>query len=372
MPGLSALLAGTPSADHPIPGSGSSVSSLLERLTASSSTSGTNPPSSFTPLPSSSPNAQPFSSPSPKSQFLSQSPSPKNQQQQQTHFPSASPKPPATPSPLSSPPLSSVNLNLQGLSLASLQGAMASIPGLQNVQVSIPGLAVPISLSLNVSTSSAGVIVTTVPVTTTTVTYSTATSMASSSAVSATSSLGPAGSNSTTVLTNTTPGMGSVLSLPVVSAQLMTSSVKNLSQQSIRATGPGASVALAQGGNSGGIQFVGVQRPRGLLTANQLSTAGNKQTLTARQIVSTQRHTLKMATANTGSAQLAASSLASGNQVVTLTAQQQLQLTLQKQAQFQQLCLNQQSQQHQQKPTVSPASVATKHRRRSNAADPNK
>lgn len=31
-----------------------------------------------------------------------------------------------------------------------------------------------------------------------------------------------------------------------VSAQLMTSSVKNLSQQSIRATGPGASVALAQ------------------------------------------------------------------------------------------------------------------------------
>jgi hypothetical protein len=39
--------------------------------------------------------------------------------------------------------------------------------------------------------------------------------MASSSAVSATSPLGPAGSNSTTVLTNTTPGTGSVLSLPV-------------------------------------------------------------------------------------------------------------------------------------------------------------
>lgn len=130
-------ITGTPSADNPIPGSGNSASSLLERLTASSATSGTNPPSPYTPLPSSSPNTQPFTSPSSKSQFLSQSPSPKNnQQQQQTHFPSPSPKPPATPSPLSSPPQSSVNLNLQGLSLASLQGAMASIPGLQNVQVS--------------------------------------------------------------------------------------------------------------------------------------------------------------------------------------------------------------------------------------------
>jgi hypothetical protein len=39
--------------------------------------------------------------------------------------------------------------------------------------------------------------------------------MASSSAVSATSPLGPAGSNSTMVLTNTTPGTSSVLSLPV-------------------------------------------------------------------------------------------------------------------------------------------------------------
>lgn len=39
--------------------------------------------------------------------------------------------------------------------------------------------------------------------------------MASSSGVSATSPLGPAGSNSTMVLTGTTPGTGSVLSLPV-------------------------------------------------------------------------------------------------------------------------------------------------------------
>ena len=39
--------------------------------------------------------------------------------------------------------------------------------------------------------------------------------MASSSGGSATSQLGPAGSNSTMVLTSTTPGTGSVLSLPV-------------------------------------------------------------------------------------------------------------------------------------------------------------
>ncbi|GFG32169.1 hypothetical protein Cfor_09697 [Coptotermes formosanus] len=368
MPGLSALLAGTPSADNPIPGSGNSASSLLERLTASSATSGTTASSPYTPLPSSSPNNQPFTSPSSKTQFLSQSTSPKNQQQQQTHFTSPSPKPPATPSPLSSPPQSSVNLNLQGLSLASLQGAMASIPGLQNVQVSIPGLAVPISLSLNVSTTSAhssGVIVTTLPVTTTTVTCTTTTSMASSSGVSATSPLGPAGSNSTMVLTSTTPGTGSVLSLPVgKDSQLMTSSVKNLSQQNIRAAGSTAAVSLAQGGSAGGnagsgggsIQFVGLQRPRGLVTANQLSAAGNKQPLTARQIIGAQRHTVKMAAPNTGRyidsfslfiplkiphplkpgtdtvnivtvtgpSQLAASSLTSGNQVVTLTAQQQL------------------------------------------------
>jgi hypothetical protein len=37
------------------------------------------------------------------------------------------------------------------------------------------------------------------------------------------------------------------------------------------------------------------------VTANQLSAAGNKQPLTARQIIGTQRHTLKMAAPNTGS-----------------------------------------------------------------------
>jgi hypothetical protein len=37
------------------------------------------------------------------------------------------------------------------------------------------------------------------------------------------------------------------------------------------------------------------------VTANQLSAAGNKQPVTARQIVSSQRHTLKIAPPNTGS-----------------------------------------------------------------------
>ncbi|KAG8255348.1 transcription coregulator activity protein [Homalodisca vitripennis] len=103
MPGLSALLAGTPSADNPVPGASSSNSALLERLST--------PPS----------------------------------------YPSSSPKPPPAPSP------TAINLNL-----ASVQGALASIPGLQNVQVSIPGLAVPISMSLN---NSSPHIVTSLPVT---------------------------------------------------------------------------------------------------------------------------------------------------------------------------------------------------------------
>lgn len=75
MPGLSALLAGTPSADNPIPGI-NSASSLLERLTASSSQG-----------------SQPTS-------------------------------------PMTSPP--PANVNLQGVNLANLPN---SINGLQNVQV---------------------------------------------------------------------------------------------------------------------------------------------------------------------------------------------------------------------------------------------
>lgn len=99
MPGLSALLAGTPSADNPIPGI-NSASSLLERLTASSSQS-----------------SQPAS-------------------------------PMTTPSP------TATNVSLQGVNLTSLPN---TINGLQNVQVSFPGLSQSITMPLNVSAATASV-----------------------------------------------------------------------------------------------------------------------------------------------------------------------------------------------------------------------
>lgn len=116
MPGLSALLAGTPSADNPIPGM-NTASSLLERLTASSNQ-----------------NNQPLS-------------------------------------PLTSPP--PANVSLQGVNLTSLPNP---INGLQNVQVeyitsvyfklfineiiyqvSFPGLSQSITRPLNVSATTASV-----------------------------------------------------------------------------------------------------------------------------------------------------------------------------------------------------------------------
>ncbi|XP_061706727.1 uncharacterized protein LOC133517427, partial [Cydia pomonella] len=54
--------------------------------------------------------------------------------------------------------------HVQGLSLASLQG-LQGIQGLQNVQVQIPGLSAPISLSLNVSGSPSGLLVSVPPTT---------------------------------------------------------------------------------------------------------------------------------------------------------------------------------------------------------------
>ncbi|XP_011311346.1 uncharacterized protein Spt20 [Fopius arisanus] len=97
MPGLSALLAGTPSADNPIPGI-NTASTLLERLTASSN-HGSQP-------------ASPMPSPSP------------------------------------------TNVSLQGVNLTNLPG---SINGLQNVQVSFPGLSQSITMPLNVSAATASV-----------------------------------------------------------------------------------------------------------------------------------------------------------------------------------------------------------------------
>lgn len=146
MPGLSALLAGTPSADYPNAGAANSgASSLLDRLSTSATFA--SPPSAFppqSPAPSPSQNitfqssgsfgASPSnafnSTNSPMSNLTSPSlpgftsPSPKSQVQ----FHGVSP----TASPLSSPPSSStgnapVSLNLQGLSLQGLTNIPSSL-----------------------------------------------------------------------------------------------------------------------------------------------------------------------------------------------------------------------------------------------------
>lgn len=95
MPGLSALLAGTPSADNPMPGAPtSSTPGLLERLT----------------------------SPTVVPTYVATAPTPPS-----PIATSQSPKP-ITPSPMNSP-------SALSLQLASLQEAMARVPAFQNVQV---------------------------------------------------------------------------------------------------------------------------------------------------------------------------------------------------------------------------------------------
>lgn len=150
MPGLSALLAGTPSADNPIPGM-NSTSSLLERLTASSSQ-----PTS------------PMTSPSP------------------------------------------TNVNLQGVNLTSLPN---SINGLQNVQVSFPGLSQPITMSLNVSPTTGGTVTPTgvivsLPISSATNTCTTVSSMVAATVVTT----AIAGSTPTVVIANPA---NAHLSLPI-------------------------------------------------------------------------------------------------------------------------------------------------------------
>ncbi|KAL6258537.1 hypothetical protein P5V15_010494 [Pogonomyrmex californicus] len=170
MPGLSALLAGTPSADNPIPGM-NSTSSLLERLTASSSQS--------------SQPASPMTSPSP------------------------------------------TNVNLQGVNLTSLPN---SINGLQNVQVSFPGFS-PLTMSLNVSPTTGGTVTPTgvivsLPISSATNTCTTVSSMVAATVVTT----AIAGSTPTVVIANAPTNAH--LSLPI--AQLIPSGVKGLSQQNIR------------------------------------------------------------------------------------------------------------------------------------------
>ncbi|XP_033217171.1 transcription factor SPT20 homolog isoform X2 [Belonocnema kinseyi] len=152
MPGLSALLAGTPSADNPIPGL-NSASSLLERLTASS-----------------------------------------NQGSQPT-------------SPMTSPP--PANVNLQGVNLTNLPN---SINGLQNVQVSFPGLSQPITMSLNVSAATGSVtptgVLVSLPISSGTNTCTTVSSMVPATVVTT----AMAGSTPTVVIANPA---NTHLSLPV-------------------------------------------------------------------------------------------------------------------------------------------------------------
>ncbi|XP_068987786.1 transcription factor SPT20 homolog isoform X3 [Bombus flavifrons] len=312
MSGLSALLAGTPSADNPIPGINSG-SSLLERLTASSS---------------------------------------QNNQSATS---------------MSTPP--STNVNLQGVNLTSLSN---SINGLQNVQVSFPGLSQPITMSLNVSATTGSVtptgVIVSLPISSATNTCTTVSSMVATTVVTT----AIAGSTPTVVITNPA---NTHLSLPI--AQIIPSAVKGLSQQNIRSSN---SVTLAQGGQA--IQLVGSQRPRvnhitrqvqpnqvkstvlsnqlvtvaKTVTASQLILSGNKQVLTpimaatkpvlmasqttsSSQVVPANKQTLLTkslhARASTGQCSQQTQSLG----VATLS-QQQLQRTLVKPVQLQQLqCL---------------------------------
>ncbi|XP_046488513.1 transcription factor SPT20 homolog isoform X2 [Neodiprion pinetum] len=311
MPGLSALLAGTPSADNPIPGI-NTTSSLLERLTASSSQS-----------------SQPSS-------------------------------------PMTSPP--ATNVNLQGVNLTSLPN---SINGLQNVQVSFPGLSQPITMSLNVSAATGSVtpsgVIVSVPISSGTNTCTTVSSMVSATVVTTAVS----GSSPTVVIANPA---NTHLSLPI--AQIIPSGVKGLSQQNMHSTN---SVTLSQGGPA--IQLVGSQRqrlnqiarhvqpnqakptimPSQLVTvakpvpANHLILSGNKQVLTpiggskpvlmatqapsSARVVSANKQTLLTKSLHTrlstGSTNLQPQSLG-----ITGLSQQQLQRTLVKPVQLQQLqCL---------------------------------
>ncbi|XP_034936259.1 uncharacterized protein [Chelonus insularis] len=140
VPGLSALLAGTPSADNPIPNL-NNASSLLERLTSSS----------------------------------------------QTTQPSSMTSPPPT------------NVSLQGVNLTSLPN---SINGLQNVQVSFPGLSQSITMPINVSAATASVtpsgVIVSVPISTGTNICTTVSSMVAATVVTT----AVAGSNPTVVIAN--------------------------------------------------------------------------------------------------------------------------------------------------------------------------
>ncbi|KAK4886944.1 hypothetical protein RN001_003215 [Aquatica leii] len=303
---LSALLVGTPAADRPDIVGPNTSSLLLEKLACSSGT---------TPIPTQSPTN--FIQ-SPKAQYTVQSPK-------------------SVISPLSSPPPQNTGtINVQSLNFTPIQ----NISGLQNVQVQLPGFSQPISLSLNVS--SAGTIqghptsiIVSLPVTTATATATSITQQATTTLVTSVTS-------PTVVLTNA--GAGNL-------AQLVSSGVKGINQQNLRATGP-TGVTLSQAGQQFQL-LTPLQRPR-------MQQTGIQQNITARGVQRTPI-TIKMATPNATAAQVTLPT----NTSMSSLSNQQLQFTLQKQAQlqqYQQLCMNQQKNITQ--------NITAKVRRRSNASDP--
>ncbi|KAK9693203.1 Spt20 family [Popillia japonica] len=315
---LSALLVGTPAADRPDIVGPNTNSLLLEKLASASGQS---------PNPAQSP-----------THFI-QSP-----KQTQAQYTVQSPKNNQVMSPLSSPPPQNSNtINVQSLNFTPIQ----NLTGLQNVQVQLPGFSQPISLSLNVSSTGAiqghptGLIVS-LPVTSATATCTTVTQQTSSPTVTAGNSIGGIGTP-TVVLTNA--GNSNL-------AHLVSSGVKNLNQQNLRAATP-TGVTLSQGGQP--FQLVTqLQRPR-----IQQQT-GVQQNLTARGIQRTPITIQMTAAANSNAGQVTVSE---SNTSIN-------QLLLQKQAhhqpvQYQQMCFN-----AQQAKNVSPNLPAAKpNRRRSNISE---
>ncbi|CAD6244489.1 GSCOCG00013367001-RA-CDS [Cotesia congregata] len=241
MPGLHALLAGTPSADNPLPNI-NNASSLLERLTSQGS---------------------------------------------------------APASPMTSPPPAAATQGvIQGVNLTSLPN---TINGLQNVQVSFPGLSSPITMPINVSAATASVtpsgVIVSLPISSATNICTTVSSMVAATVAVTTAG---AGSNPTVVIANPA---NTHLSLPIVgiSAQIIPSGVKNITHQNIRNT---SAVTLSQGGQAIQLvgsqrprlnqltrqvqanQVKSTVLPNQLVTvaktvtASQLILSGNKQVLT--------------------------------------------------------------------------------------------
>ncbi|GJQ83948.1 hypothetical protein Trydic_g8686 [Trypoxylus dichotomus] len=291
---LSALLVGTPAADRPDIVGPNTNSLLLEKLAGASGTS---------PNPARSP-----------THFI-QSP-----KQATAQYTVQSPKNNQVMSPLSSPPPQNSNtINVQSLNFTPIQ----NLTGLQNVQVQLPGFSQPISLSLNVSTGGieghpTGLIVS-LPVTSATATCTTITQQQSSStAVTAGNNIGVG--TPTVVLTN---AANSNL------AHLVSSSVKGLSQQNLRAATP-TGVALSQGGQP--FQLVTqLQRPR------IQQQAGAQQNLANRGIQRTPITIQMTAATNSNAGQMTVSE--SSTSINQLLLQKQ---TQHQQLQYQQMCFNNQ------------------------------